>query len=253
MTRVLALDLDGTLLRSDTTISAHTMELLRTWQERGNRLVIATGRPPRLTAEVLPDELQSLPWICYNGAEIRHQGQKLYQNYIPVEDSQQIARFLQEHYSDLHIRLEVNDHVLTRQAIPQWDAKNYTIVERLDVVDQPCAKVIFWTNELSSVQPLIDNLPPSTLALISHKYNAVEILSRTADKAAALRILLNKWGLTLQHVIAVGDNVNDLQMIRLSGMGVAVENAVAEVKAVADHITASNDNDGVASLIEKLI
>jgi Cof subfamily protein (haloacid dehalogenase superfamily) len=251
--RILAIDLDGTLLRDDETISTDTLASLMSWQLAGHRLVIATGRAPRLAARVLPEELHQVPWICYNGAEVYLKGTKIYHDYITVPDTQQIARFLQREYPDAHIRLEINDHVLTERAIPVWSADSYTVVERLDSVENPCAKIIFWLDDVSMIQPVIDNLPQATQALVLPTYNAVEILSRTVNKGTALGVLLERWELNYSQVIAVGDNANDQEMIEQSGFGVAMGNATEQIQAVADYVTASNAADGVALLIDQLL
>ena len=253
MTRVLALDLDETLLNSQSEVSLHNLMMLRAWQEAGNRIVIATGRPPRSIGPVLPDELHTVPWIGYNGADIRHEGEILYQNSISVQDTRQIIELLEREYPKYHVRLEVNNHVLTKKPISYYDPSAYTIVERLDVVDQPCAKVLFWADKLTGLDALIEGLPPSAYALISEKYSLVQIMSRTADKSEALAFLLEGWGLTLADAIAIGDDVNDVEMVRRSGLGVAVENAVDEVKEVADHVTKSNDDHGVGAVITDLL
>ena len=71
MIDIIALDMDDTLLRSDGSISEQTLALLGRWREAGNHVVIATGRPPRAVGDALPPLLHDVPWICYNGAEIR--------------------------------------------------------------------------------------------------------------------------------------------------------------------------------------
>jgi hydroxymethylpyrimidine pyrophosphatase-like HAD family hydrolase len=81
----------------------------------------------------------------------------------------------------------------------------------------------------------------------------VQILAAGADKTHALRYLIDRLDSHMEHVIAIGDDINDVDMIRDSGLGVAVANAIPEVKAVAKHHTLSNDEDGVALVIEEIL
>ena len=90
-------------------------------------------------------------------------------------------------------------------------------------------------------------------ALISPKYDLVQVIPYGASKAAALHWLLERWGLSLDEVIAFGDDVNDVEMVAEAGLGVAMANAVPEVKAVADRITTTNDEDGVAAVLEEFL
>ncbi|MCB0083122.1 MAG: HAD family phosphatase [Caldilineaceae bacterium] len=88
---IAAIDLDDTLLRSNGTLSTTTEETLARWQATGRQIVIATGRPPRSIGHVLPPSLQGVPWVCYNGAEIRLNGECIYTNHIPAADTQTIV------------------------------------------------------------------------------------------------------------------------------------------------------------------
>ncbi|NJN82612.1 MAG: HAD hydrolase family protein [Caldilineaceae bacterium] len=127
------------------------------------------------------------------------------------------------------------------------------IVELVQVADQPSAKILFFMPDMVALAPLLERLPTTTRAMLSNRYNLVQLLSTTADKAHALQHLVAGWGLSLDDVIAVGDDVNDVGMVQRCGLGVAVRNAVPEVLAVADHVTATNDEDGVALLLEELL
>jgi len=253
MTRILAVDMDETLLRDDSTVSDYTLDMVHAWQAAGNRLVIATGRPPRMIPQALPTDFPEVPWIAYNGSEIRHRGISIYQDLIAPDETNQIVRLLQKSHPDIYLRLEVDDVHLTDKPIPGRKPDYYKLVERLDNIDQPCAKVLFITKDFEVLQPTLAQLPDTTTVMLSEKYNLVQIMSHTCDKVVALRYLLDQWGFTLDDAIAVGDDVNDVGMVQGCGLGVAMSNGVPEVKAVADQMTASNEEDGVAQLIERLL
>lgn len=249
--RILALDLDDTLLRSDTTISARTLEALDRWRDAGNATVIATGRPTRSIAEVLPSDLHSVPWITYNGACIYLEDQCIYQNLIQPAAINTIVDLVNEHLPDCAMGLEINDQLYLNRTISRTSP--YSIVDLVTVAHQPAAKILFFHQEVSALQSILSALPSDTRAIISEKYKLVQILSATADKTHALRFLLDRMGLEMAQLVAIGDDINDVDMIRDSGLGVAVANAIPAVKAVANRMTLSNDEDGVALVIEELL
>jgi hydroxymethylpyrimidine pyrophosphatase-like HAD family hydrolase len=121
------------------------------------------------------------------------------------------------------------------------------------VAHQPAAKILFFHQEIASLEAVLNCLPDGTRAMVSEKYNLVQILANNADKTHALRYLATHLGMDMADVIAIGDDINDVDMIRDAGLGIAVANAVPAVKAVAKRITLSNDEDGVAVIIEELL
>jgi Cof subfamily protein (haloacid dehalogenase superfamily) len=249
--RVLALDLDDTLLRVDNTLAASTHALLAEWQARGNRTVIATGRPPRSTGESLPADLWQVPWACYNGAVVVLNGATIYKDLLPTDDARRIVESLQDSLPDAALGLEIDDVLYMNRP---WNRPYpYEIADLLAMADRPVAKVLFFHDDLQRLNGLFTDLPDTAQVMISEKYRLVQILSSSADKASALRHLVAQWDLGMHNVMAFGDDVNDLRMIQESGIGVAVENAVPEVKAVADRITLSNDAGGVDVVLAELL
>ncbi len=263
MIRVIALDLDDTLLRSDGTISEQTLCSLRRWTEAGNRLVVATGRPPRSIGVSLPDELQGAPWVCYNGAEIRLRGQSIYANLIPTAEVREIVDMGQRLLPDWRIGVEIDDTLYMNRRLEV--AKQYTYMpDLLDVATEPAAKVLFTTSswleeqshsadEFAPLAPLLSALPSGTRSILSHRYRLAQLLSSSADKAIALQHLVESWGLSMANVMAFGDDVNDVGMLQAAAVGVAVGNAVAEVHAAADRITGTNDEEGVATVVNEYL
>jgi Cof subfamily protein (haloacid dehalogenase superfamily) len=263
MIRVIALDLDDTLLRSDGTISSDTLSSLRRWTQAGHRVVVATGRPPRSIAGSLPDELQTVPWVCYNGAEIRHNGETVYANLIPTTEVREIVAMGQQQLPDWRIGVEINDTLYMNKQLEV--VKQYTYIpDLLDIATEPAAKVIFTTSswleeqshhidEFLPLEPLLAALPAGTRPILSHRYRLAQLLSSSADKAVALQHLVEGWGLSMANVMAFGDDVNDVGMLRASAVGVAVRNAVDEVHAAADRVTGSNDEEGVATLVNEYL
>ena len=264
MYSVLAVDLDDTLLADDKTVSPRTMAALDAWHASGRRIVIATGRPPRSTHSI-PPALHDFPWICYNGAWIELQSNVLFQTTIPVEDARRIVAAIQTAAPGCRLGVEIADQLYINREV-EWPGA-HLVSDVLAHTDRPAAKILTSLAELDAAQPqsangrvtakpsetLLRELPPTTRALVSPKYDLVQVIPHGASKAAALRWLLERWGLSMEEVIAFGDDVNDVEMVAEAGLGVAMANAVPEVKAVADRITASNEEDGVAVVLEEFV
>jgi 5-amino-6-(5-phospho-D-ribitylamino)uracil phosphatase len=250
MISVAAVDLDDTIVRSDGTISDRTLEALWRWEESGRHVVIATGRPPRSTRKI-PAKLHHLPWICYNGAVIHHGEEILYEDMIAGEHARQIVQSILAVAPDCRLGLEIADVLYVNQPLDRPDVRH--VADLLSVATQPAAKVLLSLEQYNAVQPLLAALPETTKVLLSEKYNLAQIMPYTSSKERALIHLVEGWGLTMQHVVAFGDDTNDVEMIAAAGIGVAMDNAVPEVKAVADRVTASNDEDGVALVLEELM
>ncbi len=245
---VVAVDLDDTIVRSDKTVSPRTLHALLGWVDAGGRLVIATGRPPRAT-EGVPEALHRFPWIVYNGVEIVHAGRVLYRDPIPLEETRAIVDLLLDALPDHRIGLEMGDMLYTNRPLGRFGAQH--VEDLREVIDRPAAKILFSLDGEESLR-VLEALPPTVKPLVSRKYRLVQIMPRTASKGEALRRLVEGWGLSMAQVMAFGDDVNDVDMLAASGVGVAMGDAEPEVQAAADRVTGTADEDGVAQVLEGL-
>ncbi|MEM7125158.1 MAG: HAD family hydrolase [Chloroflexota bacterium] len=251
MYKLVAVDLDDTLIRNDWKVSDRTVETLFRWRAERGPVVIATGRPPRMTRKIR-EELHGLPWICYNGAIALEEGQAIYRNEIQPDVLRPIVSLLLEEAPDDWIGLEIDDILYMSQPLEnKSDALH--VDELLAYADQPSAKILLSRETFHTFHERHPDLFAQTQPLVSDRVSMVQIQAQNASKGTALATLVPGWGYTMQNVVAFGDDVNDVEMIRDSGMGVAVENAVDEVKAVANRITASNHDEGVALVLEELL
>lgn len=248
---IAAIDLDDTLLRSDGTISANTVDQLMRWQQDGRQIVIATGRPPRSIGHALPDALQAVPWVCYNGAEIRLQDECIYTNHIPAADTQLIIEQLQAIMPNALIGLEISGTLyLNRHA---QRTTPYEVAD-LALLGQPAAKVLVFSETREPLAPLTIEVPSTAQPLYSARYpHFIQILATDCNKATALHHLVVQMEKSLAQVVAFGDDTNDVEMVAMCGLGIAVANAVDEVKAVADRITTTNEEEGVATVLAQLL
>lgn len=249
---ILALDLDDTLLRSDKTVSERTLAALRRWLAAGHEVVVATGRPPRFIDAALPAELLGVPRVAYNGAHVLIDGSVVYRSEISPADVRSVVEWTAANRPHWNIGLEIEDELYLNRASTK--PGKYTVADLSTLCDRPAAKVIFYfAGEREDMSALVAALPADTRALITPKFSMVQLCRRTTDKADALAHLLAARGLGFDSLVAIGDDVNDIEMVRQAGIGIAVANALDEVKAAADWVTSSADEDGVAAAIDRLL
>lgn len=251
-TKVLVLDLDDTLLRSDKSIGAVTLAALDRWLAAGHEIVIATGRPPRSVAPVLPPVLLHAPRIVYNGAQAIIDDKIVFDRPIPPQDVRHILEWSRQSGEVWYIGLEINDSLYVNRQLEKPGI--FHVVDLMQLCEQPVYKIIFFFPDgRRDIEPLLAAIPSTTRALVTPKFSLVQLCAQDANKFTALRQLLARRPFPPASVIAVGDDINDIEMVRCSDIGVAVANALPEVKAVADWIAPGADEDGVAYVIDRLL
>ncbi len=250
--KILVLDLDDTLLRADKTVTAAARDALARWLDAGHTIVVATGRPPRAVGHVLPPELADAIRIVYNGAHIVAGGCTIFRNEIAPDDVRTILRWTAESAPHWCVGLEIEDELFLNRETPK--PGHYIVADLWEKCDQPAAKVIFlFPDTRDDLAPLLAMLPPTTRALISPKFSLVQVCGGQTNKATALHYLLQQWGRSFADVIAIGDDVNDVELVAQAGIGIAMANSVPDLLAVADWVTASNEEDGVPLAIDRLL
>lgn len=250
---MIALDLDGTLLRCDFSISPRTLQTLKNCAARGMKVIIATARPPRTITAMLPQDFPEGPWICYSGAEIYVRGERIMQNALAPARAKEIIKVIESYAPETTISIEMDDRLyINRPLDGPW---MHTVVADLTaVIDRPVAKVLFDTSNVNDSASLRAQMPGDCkiIAFNDGPIHLAEIVAKEVSKVGALKLLAARAGRTMKEVIAFGDGDGDIEMLAQSGLGVAMANASEAVKAAADWITASNDEDGVAVALEKL-
>ena len=251
-TKVLALDLDDTLLRSDKSIGAATLAALDRWLAAGHEIVVATGRPPRSVTPVLPPSLLDVPRIVYNGAQAMTNEEIVFDRPIPAQDVRAILEWAETSGDAWYIGLEINDTLYVNRHFEKLGV--FQVVDLMLLCEEPVYKMIFFFPDgRRDIEPLLAAIPPTTRALVTPKFSLVQLCAHDANKFTALKHLLAKRSLAPALVIAIGDDINDIEMVRCSDIGVAVANALPEVKAAADWVVPSADEDGVAYAIDRLL
>lgn len=261
MIKLIAIDLDDTLLRNDLTISPRAKQAIFQATKAGAAITFATGR---MFASALPfaRELRlNLPLITYQGALVKYAGGKVvYHKPLPLFLARKLVKFILPYGH--HLNVYIDDELYMESASPE--GQKYLniskvpvhLVENLpEMIDRDPTKLLIIAEE-----PQVDALAAdlrkafgATVNITKSKPHFLEIGHRDATKGQALKSLTRSLGLQAAQVMAIGDSWNDIDMLEYAGIGVAMANAVAGVKEIADYITRNNDDDGVAEAIEKFV
>lgn len=268
--RLIALDLDGTLLDTRKRLSDENRAALERAARAGIHIVPTTGR----FFDGMPEAVKNLPFIRYaitiNGAEVadRQTGEELYQSNIPLARALELMCYLDtlpviyDCYQDNagwiseHLKAKIDGMVkdphfrkmLHDLRKPVTELKAFVSERGRDV-----QKIQFFIPTPELRLELLEKLPEMfpDLAISSSVSENIEVNAAGATKGKALLGLAERLGIPREGTMAFGDGLNDLSMLEAAGIGVAMENACVEAKAAADYITLSCDDHGVARAIEK--
>jgi Cof subfamily protein (haloacid dehalogenase superfamily) len=262
MYRVLAIDLDGTLLTPQKLITPRTYQALCEAAEMGIILVIATGQTLSVLRNVCAGLPLHAPQIIENGAVIANieSGTILHEKLLPTEYILPTLEILQKLglYRAYHTHARVYVDKNTPRARNWYRPPVLPAVEVDDVASiypHPCIKVagIGEANTLREKRRELERHFAGQLYVTQSSFDILEFLHPAVSKGNALRTIAADLGVPPGEIMAFGDNHNDIGMLRFAGFGVAMGNAHEEVKAAADHVTLSNAEDGVAVVIEEMV
>lgn len=267
--KMIGFDLDGTLLTTDKKMTSYTREVLREVIRRNIIVLAVTGRP----YSGIPKELREFDGIHYlitsNGARIVEDGKFIYERLLPVEKARKILDIFEEYdtlreiyydgqgYAQESSLKQIEYYIesvamagyITSSRLPvpnlreKFEQENRDLDKIQAIFRYPQDKTEAWNriNALKGVEV--------TGALD----NNIEVNSENVHKGIALLWLAKRLGIKKEEIMAFGDGSNDLKMICDAGIGVAMANGIESVKAAADLIAKSNDEDGVAQIIDQYV
>ena len=266
MYKLIAIDMDGTLLREDKSVSERTKNAIKLAKEKGVYVVIATGRP----IDGVSRYLEELDMLGENDYVLSYNGGLVLQTKSREVVSKTALTGADLHYlHNLSKELGVNIHAFSEvHGLITPKNSKYTEVEAningikiaindySDIEDDHSIIKVMMIDEPEVLQKAIDNLPKE----VYEKYTVVrsapfflEFLNKKVNKGTGVELLAKHLNIKQEEIMTFGDAGNDLDMIVYAGMGVAMANAFDEVKEAANYITDSNENDGVAKAIEKFV
>ncbi|MBR5973609.1 MAG: Cof-type HAD-IIB family hydrolase [Clostridiales bacterium] len=248
--KMILTDLDHTLLRSDGTVSEHTLDVLSKCRQNGAKLAIATARY-WIGAERYIDLLKPDYEITTDGTLIHSEEECIYDCAFTEEETDLIVREILSRHPSAEITVASGKTVL-------WNSLHIAESERLHKAtycdySKPVTcrgnKIAAWMTEKSIAEAIAEKMDCKLQCYRNEDLYA--FLPKSSGKVEAIRALSEKSGISVSDFVAFGDDLNDIDMLRTCGTGVAVGNAIPEVKIVADHITLTNDEDGVAEFLNK--
>lgn len=284
MIKLIATDMDGTLLNAAHEISQENQEAIKFAQEHGITVVIATGRAFYEANTPVAETDLKVPYICLNGAEVRDEAFNIMStSHLNHSLVSKITSTLKE--KDIYYQVYTNRGIYTEN--PQRDLEIYidiaeragqkadvekienSIQKRIDngtlkIVDnydkiedipgELIMKILAFDSDLGKIDLVGQELAQSpNLAVSSSSRGNLEITHSDAQKGIALSTIAKQLGIDLKDVMALGDNLNDVSMLERVGYSVAMDNAAPEVKTVAKYVTDSNENSGVGKAIKKFL
>jgi hypothetical protein len=263
--RLVAIDLDGTLLNDAKAVSERTAAALRGLPGRGVKAVIASARPPRSVRHIYR-MLHLDTWqINYNGALIWDEPAGRAVFHQPM--SPDLTLRMIHHARALHPQVLVSCEILDQWHTDQYDAafaSTFTTetgrLFKPDVVapveswcNQPITKLLFLGEPaiIAAIKASILAGFPQHISVIHGEPDLLQIMDGRAGKAAALRMVAEHYGVPLAEVLAIGDAVNDMDMLQSAGVAIAMDNAHPSVKQVAHWIAPSNNDHGVHAALAR--
>ncbi|MBO8159010.1 Cof-type HAD-IIB family hydrolase [Thermosyntropha sp.] len=262
--RLIGIDLDDTLLDGKGNISVKAAEMIKKIKDKGVLVTLATGR---MYSSALPYALKlnmELPLITYQGALVKNSlsGEVLYYKPLEPKKAGEIIDFFKSY--KVHYHAFLGDNLCMEKLTPEgrdyinFAGLNADLVPdlRRKAGEGGSIKVTAMSYEVEKIlemEKILKRNYEGELHITRSRPYFLDVLHVKADKAEALKVVAEHYGIKQEEVMAIGDSYNDIPMLRWAGIGVAMGNAPEEVKKEADYVTFSNEEEGVAYILEKLI
>ena len=246
MIKMIVTDLDGTLLRDDKTISERTIRALTGCRKKGIKVAYATVRG--YADRLAPDELFD-GRVLKSGAVAYIDNKRVYYKTMSINDARPFL--LSAHEANLKTAAQNDDgvHYSNFHVSEIWPfLTNYKIVD-FATIDFDIAKIYVVTDTPESME-FVKNHAPAGFHLFVSRDDLSFLFHSDATKSKAVAALAQHWGINRSEIAAFGDDLVDAELLEYCGVGIAVDNAIGEVKQRADFICDSNENDGVAKWLE---
>ncbi|WP_449539427.1 Cof-type HAD-IIB family hydrolase [Ferdinandcohnia sp. Marseille-Q9671] len=262
---LIALDLDGTLLKDDKTISNRTKETLVKAELAGHKVMIATGRPFRSSSMYYQELGLTTPIVNFNGAFVHHPldnnwgvyhdtlDLKTVNEIVEVANSFRIKNILAEVIDDVYF----HNHDETMLDIFGMGEPNIATGDLREILkDNPTSLLIH--PEEPDADKIRKYLSDMHAEVVDHRkwaapWHVIEIIKLGLNKAVGVQKVADYYSIPKDRIIAFGDEDNDLEMIEHAGHGIAMGNAIDDLKNIANNITLTNEQDGIALYLEEVL
>jgi len=243
--KAIIVDLDRTLLHTDKTLSEYTTNILKECKKSGFHVMVATARPLR-TIRPYSNLVDFDAMVVSNGARIIHKNQRM-DFRISRGSAEHLLNSLKTH-PNLRVTLETGDCAYSNHPIKDYDTilnDNLTAIAN----KEGTLKILVHLDSDEALSIVRKELTEDLYDTIAHDY-LLQIMNRSATKWNGIRSMLDICNFSPDEAVYFGDDQDDIEPIKMCGLGIAVSNGIEEAKAAADYVVDSNDADGVARFIE---
>ena len=266
MYKAIFIDIDGTLIKADHSMSEVTIKTVKELIARNILVVLVSARPLHGIFSISSQVgLQDAPIVSLNGSYITKGTEVLFESSIDIQTTEKLNTLLSGYpntiiyyqgmqwFTDDQNADTVHEQKITEvpliiqpfsKTLKSWENENKGPDKILVIADPPTVK---------QIQDRSRNLYSGQLNIYPSKPTYLEFMNLAASKTNAIKFIINDYQINPEEIIAIGDNFNDEEMISFAGTGIAMGNAPDEVKAVADYVTDTNENDGVAKALAKYL
>ena len=265
--KLITIDIDDTLVNSEKQITPRVKQALQTATNQGVKVVLATGRPlsgvqDYLTQLHLANQSDQFA-ITYNGSVVQTTaGEQLGGHELSLADYKKFKAIAEKY--NAYIQVESLSYAITANTMVNRFANGENNMVRMPLKFQPVSDMttdehyvkFMFIDEAEKIDELAEHMPQELkdeYYIVKSTPNFLEVMHKQSTKGNGLQLLADKLGIDMSETMALGDQHNDLTMIAASGIGVAMANAVPEVKAKADVMTTSQNEDGVGLAVEKWV
>ncbi len=264
MIKMLVLDIDGTIIKKDFTYTKELKETLLRVQDKGVKVVIATGRMHDGAVPLAKELGITAPIVSYQGSMIRNccdNDDILCKKRMTREQAKKVLNYFREQgvhinaYTGDKLYVEADDDLIKDYINNRF--VEYNVIESLDELDlDSLDKLLCIEEDQGKIGKVVEDLSKmfeGELFVVKSMRHYCEVTHIDATKGRAIEFLCDYWGFDISETMAIGDQDNDIEMVKTAGIGVAMGNATESLKAVADFVTKSVDEDGVVYAVEKFI
>ena len=261
MIKMIATDIDGTILPYHGEFSPKVKDCIKKLDDSGIKVILVTGRMHSSATPLAAQLGLNLPIISYQGGLIKDMsGKTLFQTELPAEVTKEIIKWGRT--NNVHLNLYIDDKLYVEEddeiikyyiqgkfvdytvcSFDNLEIKNVNKLLAIDIHDAD--RVTSWVGILKEKYP--------DLYIVKSTPYFCEIGSADAKKSLGVEFLCKMWGIDKSEVMTIGDQNNDIDLVQAGGIGVAMENGTPELKQAADYITDSVDNDGFVKAVEKFV
>lgn len=257
--KLVVTDVDGTLMPINGNLPEQIKNTVEKLKTAGIKLVLATGRMYNAAYPVKAELKLNTPIICYQGAMIRDENTIYFEQNVPKNTAAEIIQHIRSYnaHTNLYLRdrlIVENDDKYIKEYAGDRDLKYEVVDDLLEVVDD-ATKLLAIHENADLVTKIRDDMIKAypNLNIVKSTDYYCEFVNPNADKGLAIKFLADKWGIENYEILAIGDQDNDIRMLKAAGIGIAMGNGSPNIKKIADHICPTVAEYGFKTAMEEYV